>query len=136
MAKFVQETRIVVIGGIWLATLAASPLGARERNLPCSEDIAKFCPGLGLGEGKIQRCLEEHKEELSADCRPRFEAALSRSHEIRHACAADVAKFCREVAPGKGRLAQCLRRHHRQVSSACMERLREARKIARTLKGG
>jgi hypothetical protein len=135
MAKLVNELRIVVIGGIWLATLAASPLCARERNLPCSEDIAKFCPGLKLGEGKIQRCLQEHKEELSTDCRLRFEATLSRSHEIQQACAADVTKFCREVAPGRGRLAQCLRQHHRQVSTACIERLRQARRIARTPKG-
>lgn len=35
----------------------------------CKDDAAKFCPGIEPGEGRILKCLLEHKEELSEPCR-------------------------------------------------------------------
>jgi hypothetical protein len=39
---------------------------------------------------------------------------------MRHGpCADDVAKFCKDVQPGGGRMAQCLKQHEQELSSAC-----------------
>jgi hypothetical protein len=45
------------------------------------------------------------------------------------ACRADVEKLCKDVEPGKGRVAQCLQQHEAQVSSECkahMEKMHDA----------
>ena len=35
----------------------------------CAVDTEKFCKGLQPGEGRIAKCLNEHIEEISPDCR-------------------------------------------------------------------
>jgi hypothetical protein len=35
----------------------------------CKDDAAKLCPGIEPGEGRILKCLMQHKEELSERCR-------------------------------------------------------------------
>jgi hypothetical protein len=45
------------------------------------------------------------------------------------ACRADAQKLCKDVEPGQGRVAQCLKEHESQVSSECkahMDKMHEA----------
>jgi hypothetical protein len=46
-------------------------------------------------------------------------------------CADDVAKYCKDVKPGGGRIARCLKKNEQQVSPACKARVEEFRKKAR-----
>jgi hypothetical protein len=48
-----------------------------------------------------------------------------------HPCADDAKKFCKDVVPGGGRLAGCLREHANELSPACKERIAEVKKRAR-----
>ncbi len=48
-----------------------------------------------------------------------------------HPCADDAKKFCKDVAPGGGRLARCLKEHVNELSSACKERIAEVKQKAR-----
>jgi hypothetical protein len=41
-------------------------------------------------------------------------------------CAEDVAKFCKDVKPGKGNIAACLKEHEKELSKACSERKAKA----------
>ena len=34
----------------------------------CKADVARLCPGVQMGGGRIIACLKEHKEELSIGC--------------------------------------------------------------------
>jgi hypothetical protein len=38
----------------------------------CAEDIAKFCQDVQPGGGRLVRCLKEHADEISAECRERL----------------------------------------------------------------
>ncbi len=40
-------------------------------------------------------------------------------------CAADIQKFCKDVQPGGGRIAQCLKSHATDLSPACKEKAEE-----------
>ena len=40
-----------------------------EAKLICAKDMEKFCKGIEPGEGRIAKCLNEHIEEISPDCR-------------------------------------------------------------------
>lgn len=41
-------------------------------------------------------------------------------------CKEEIAKFCKEVQPGRGRIAQCLKGHESELSPACKKRLARA----------
>jgi hypothetical protein len=43
-------------------------------------------------------------------------------------CADDVAKFCKDVQPGGGAIAKCLKEHANELSPACKENLVEMKK--------
>jgi hypothetical protein len=34
----------------------------------CKADVARLCPGVQMGGGRIIACLKEHKEEVSIGC--------------------------------------------------------------------
>ncbi len=48
-------------------------------------------------------------------------------------CAEDVAKFCKDVQPGGGRMAQCLKAHENELSGACKEHMTQMRQRGREL---
>jgi peptide subunit release factor 1 (eRF1) len=43
-------------------------------------------------------------------------------------CADDIAKLCKDVNPGGGRLANCLKEHEKELSPACAASIKETRK--------
>ncbi len=46
-------------------------------------------------------------------------------------CAEDVAKFCKDVQPGGGRMAQCLKAHENELSGACKEHIAQIKQRGR-----
>lgn len=55
-------------------------------------------------------------------------AADAPAGAVVEACKADIEKLCPGVQPGEGRIAQCLRGKHRQLSDGCKTALKEQRK--------
>jgi len=43
-------------------------------------------------------------------------------------CVEDIAKFCKDVQPGGGRIVRCLKEHESELSPECNERLAQPRK--------
>ena len=53
-----------------------------------------------------------------------------------HPCSKDIAKFCKDVQKGGGRIADCLKQHQNDLSAACKDRVakkEEKREKAREL---
>jgi hypothetical protein len=86
----------------------------REFAEVCKPDAEKLCKGVQPGQGRIARCLAEHKDQLSAGCREKIVRA-----ESRHPCMKDVETLCKGVQPGEGRIAQCLKQHEAELSAEC-----------------
>jgi hypothetical protein len=43
-------------------------------------------------------------------------------------CADDVAKYCKDVQPGGGRIVRCLKQHEQELSPACKQHAAEVKK--------
>ena len=44
------------------------------------------------------------------------------------ACSGDVAKFCKNVQPGEGRIPKCLKEHEKELSPACKQHVADMEK--------
>ncbi|KAJ9517943.1 hypothetical protein QJQ45_004245 [Haematococcus lacustris] len=99
----------------------------------CVKDISQLCPGQCQAQdgevcgGRVLRCLIEQRASLTSPaCQQevlyfaKMEVSDYRNDVILAlACRADVDRLCGEVEPGEGRVHQCLRAHHNQLSEDC-----------------
>ena len=45
---------------------------------PCREDVEKFCKDVEKGEGRIIKCMREHKDQLSEGCKQKMKHRFER----------------------------------------------------------
>lgn len=43
----------------------------------CKDDVAKLCPGVQPGQGRIAACLKEHPDQVSQTCKSAIEQAMA-----------------------------------------------------------
>jgi len=97
----------------------------REGAQACEADAQKLCPGMKPGAERRQ-CMQQHKDEVSPECRELFSRVVEQHGalgEAVRACRADAKTFCKDVKPGEGRMAECLRQHKAELSPDCAARL-------------
>jgi gas vesicle protein len=89
----------------------------------CGKDVEQFCKDIQPGQGRLARCLKEHKAQLSQECTAYWEGVASgikhKMESIKEACTQDLERFCKDVQPGQGRLARCLKEHSSEISAEC-----------------
>jgi hypothetical protein len=97
-----------------LAALALLPLAATAQDRAaiqaCKPDLAKFCPGIKPGGGRIAECLKQHEAELAPAC----QATVAKVAE----CGPDIKKFC-GAASAPAALRECIKSHASELSPAC-----------------
>ena len=84
----------VLVAGLALIAFGAAHAqergGAREGHgrvrEACAADIAKFCPDVQAGGGRVRECFRAHKDELSDGCK----AALKEMRAEHRAAKADA----------------------------------------------
>ena len=110
----------------WMSAAAAQGPPAA-----CNAELQRFCADVRPGGGRIMQCLRQHGAELSPTCKDAI-ASMGRGGGPMaggggrpmmgawyKACGDDVARFCKDVPAGQGRIAQCLFGHTEQLSPAC-----------------
>jgi hypothetical protein len=117
---------------------SASGVSAAEKN-PCTEDIATYCKDIKPGATSMMDCLERNESRLSPACKDHEAKMGGKKMEMRESmrdrirfrqnCAPDVAKFCKNIEPGKGAIAKCLSKHKSEVSAPCGESMKEISEI-------
>ena len=75
-------------------------------------------------------CLYAHGDKLSGKCEfalhdaaVQLERAVAALSYVANECDEYLDKYCSEVAPGEGRLLDCLEKHDKDVSGRCKEAL-------------
>jgi hypothetical protein len=123
----------------------------------CRSDYPKVCAGVPTGGAPALQCLDKNKAKASAGCQQALNAAGGgaapaagsttapaaaapapvivlrpmRPREelfvLRSACGGDVRSLCGGVAPGGGRIVQCLATNAASLSPACKDVLSQFR---------
>ena len=64
-----QFTIAATLSILALASSAPSALAQQAEAMKyCKADVARLCPGVQMGGGRIIACLKEHKMEVSVGC--------------------------------------------------------------------
>jgi hypothetical protein len=85
----------------------------------CQADAARWCRGISAGDGRLLRCLADHRDELTQACSHQTEQIRTAVDDLDKACERDVETVCKGVVPGQGNLLTCLKDHVNQLSPAC-----------------
>ncbi len=65
---FVRRLTLALLLSLAAVSLADSALAQSEAIALCKSDIARLCPGVQPGGGRIIDCLKAHKMEMSVGC--------------------------------------------------------------------
>merc|ERR1711957_558559 len=93
----------------------------------CADDVAKLCPSISSGKGKLNACLRKQVDQIqSKACKAKVNAVVAVEAEnivinpqIRRRCANEKRAFCSDVSPSS--LLTCLVQHQKEssFSKAC-----------------
>jgi hypothetical protein len=53
------------------------------------------------------------------------------AEEVDRPCVADAKKLCKDVQPGEGRVARCMKEHENELSPACKENIKKMKEKSR-----
>jgi hypothetical protein len=97
----------------------------------CKMEIEKYCGQVTPGQGRILACLYAHGDKLSGKCEfalydaaAQLERAVATLSYVANECDEDLDRHCSEIAPGEGRLLDCLEKHDKDVSGRCKDALK------------
>jgi hypothetical protein len=98
----------------------------------CKVELEKYCKDVTLGEGRVLACLYAYSDKLSPKCEyalydaaAQLERAIAALSYVANECDDDLEKYCAAVAPGEGRLLNCLEKKNKQLSKRCKAALKD-----------
>ena len=84
------------------------------------------------GRGRVLACLYAHEDKLSTRCEyalydaaVQLERVISALSFLANECRDDLEKLCAAVAPGEGRLLECLDKNKEKVSDRCKQAVKD-----------
>ena len=98
----------------------------------CKVELEKYCRNVTPGEGRILACLYAHGDKLSPKCEyalydaaVQLERAVAALSYVANECDEDLDQYCSAVAPGEGRLLDCLEKKSKQLTKRCKKALKD-----------
>ena len=125
------------LAAIGLALLFAGSAFAQEGVVQtvtegCNKEINSYCKGVTPGEGRLLACLYAYGDRLSNRCEfalydaaVQLERAINALGYVANECRNDLNAYCSVVAPGEGRLLDCLDKNKKKVSKRCTQAIQD-----------
>ena len=108
----------------------ADPLKTMQEG--CKVELEKYCSLVTPGDGRLLSCLFAHQDKLSNRCEyalydgaVQLERAVAALTYVANECRKDFDKFCSGVAPGEGRLKECIDKNIEDVSDRCKSAMKD-----------
>ncbi|MEW5742143.1 MAG: cysteine rich repeat-containing protein [Myxococcota bacterium] len=97
----------------------AAKAAASDLKTGCKDDIAKLCPRVKPGAGRLAACLSGAKDKVSEGCKAAVEASVAAVKKFDEDCKADLQTHCKKVPVGQGRRLACLKGAKDKLQPAC-----------------
>jgi len=123
--------RLCIMLSIVFACIALALKTQAQVAGPCTETISKFCGNVTPGEGRLLKCLNEHRGDQSIACQDWLDAQQKSLQELNTACAEEIAKLCSFDPPDSIRIFRCLDENYVALRLDCRAKLREIKERAR-----
>ena len=98
----------------------------------CKVELEKYCGNVTPGEGRILACLYAYGDKLSPKCEyalydaaAQLERAVAALSYVANECDEDLDQYCANVAPGEGRLLNCLEKKDKELTKRCKQALKD-----------
>jgi len=98
----------------------------------CKAEMDEYCAMVTPGEGRVLACLFSYQDKLSNRCEyalydaaAQLERAVAAMTYVVVECDNDLEKFCSTVAPGDGRLKECIDKNMANVSDRCKSAMKD-----------
>ena len=98
----------------------------------CKTELESFCKNVTPGEGRVLACLYAYEDKLSGRCEyavydaaAQLERAVTALSYVANECEDDLKKHCASVEAGEGRLAACLKKNEKDLSSRCKDAMKD-----------
>jgi hypothetical protein len=98
----------------------------------CKAEMDKYCAMVTPGEGRVLACLFSYQDKLSNKCEyalydaaVQLERAVAALTYVANECDDDLEEFCSTVAPGDGRLKECIDKNIAKVSDRCKSAMKD-----------
>jgi hypothetical protein len=98
------------------ALLALGPLARAED--ACTAEVNRVCPR-SRGDLLVLACLRANEASIAAACKGDLDLILAKARQIGADCEGDVSRLCKDVTPGDGRVATCLKDNESRLSTSC-----------------
>lgn len=90
---------------------------------PCAKDRETYCGNVEQGEGRVMKCMEDHSDKLSTECKEFRAKAKEDVKEVAAACQEDVEKLC--AGKKKKALIRCLHKNKSKLSDGCKAEVKD-----------
>ena len=125
--RFVLAIAALLAAGAGSRAAAADPATLVDAvRKGCEKELGSFCSQVTPGEGRQLACLYAYGDKLSGRCEyalydasVQLERAVNVLSYLARECQADIEKHCASVAPGQGRILDCMKKHSSELSSRC-----------------
>jgi hypothetical protein len=114
-----------IIPSTVLACMALALTAQAQVAGPCAETIAKYCGDVAPGEGRLMKCLDDHRDDQSIFCKDWIAEQQKSLKELNQACFEEIAKLCRFDPPDSVRIFRCLEDNSVGLKLDCRAKLRE-----------
>ncbi len=131
----VQKTMVWAFFATAIALASAGTAAAADN--PCAADQEKYCSPSKVGEQGVLKCMDEHFDKLSPECKALIEKVRAgvkakeagtapKNAGFRAACRADAEKLCKEMIGKPMKVKACLMENESKLSESCKAALKAA----------
>jgi hypothetical protein len=98
----------------------------------CKMEIQTYCKGVEPGKGRVLACLYAYQNKLSNRCEYALYDASSQLERMVNTlaylateCKDDLKNYCSDIAPGQGRLMNCIEKNKDKLSDRCNQAFKD-----------
>ncbi|MCG6910245.1 MAG: cysteine rich repeat-containing protein [Deltaproteobacteria bacterium] len=130
MKRVLTTAAVLGVFLITAATAMGDPVQTFEKG--CKVELEEYCAKVTPGDGRLLGCLFAYQDKLSNKCEyalydaaAQLERAVVALTYVANECDNDLEKFCSDVAPGDGRLKDCIDKNIADVSERCKAAMKD-----------